>query len=214
VRGPFSKKTGSLSIDCEDPVFAARSGTRAPGSSPMRDFVLLPHGRRRLGNSNRSGPGKAMQEKAGGVRHGKREVHEERSTLRRTGGIGVKESWARGWRQSSGVDPKGRGFLRCRSARRSSWASFRFEVVEDLSDEFGVDDECENFHPCPASGAGQRVDLVDAIDERGPSSARPTAGSCLVGVPLRLGQGGILRPAGCANAVGVGAVETAMYRDT
>jgi hypothetical protein len=35
-------------------------------------------------------------------------------------------------------------------------------VIEDLADEFGVDDEGENFHPGPAAGAIERVDLVDA----------------------------------------------------
>jgi hypothetical protein len=30
---------------------------------------------------------------------------------------------------------------------------FAVEVVEDLADDFGVDDESENSHPCPAGGA-------------------------------------------------------------
>jgi hypothetical protein len=35
------------------------------------------------------------------------------------------------------------------------------EVVEELSDDFGVGDEGENFHPCTAAGTIQGVDLVD-----------------------------------------------------
>jgi hypothetical protein len=39
------------------------------------------------------------------------------------------------------------------------------EVIEDTADDVGVKDENENFHPCPAAGAGERVDLVDAVNE-------------------------------------------------
>lgn len=80
------------------------------------------------------------------------------------------------------------------------------EVVEDFANDFGVDDECENFHPCPAPGANQRIDLVDTVDELGPSSAQRTAGCRLVDFTVR--QGVVLCSAGRTNPVGVDAVET------
>ena len=56
---------------------------------------------------------------------------------------------------------KGRGLLWSRSSvRRSAWGRIPVEVVEGLANEFGVDDEGENFHPGPAAGTIQGVDLV------------------------------------------------------
>ena len=94
------------------------------------------------------------------------------------------------------------------SARRSSGASSLVEVVEDFANDFGVDDEGENFHPCPAPGAIQRIELVDTVDELGPSSAQRTAGCRLVDFTVRPGQSVVLRSAGRTNPVGVDAVET------
>ena len=34
----------------------------------------------------------------------------------------------------------------------ASGASSRVEVIEDFANDFGVDDECENFHPLPRTG--------------------------------------------------------------
>jgi len=46
------------------------------------------------------------------------------------------------------------------------------EVIEDSTDNFGLDDESENSHPCPASRAVQRIDLVDPVDELSPPFAQ------------------------------------------
>jgi hypothetical protein len=67
------------------------------------------------------------------------------------------------------------------------------EVLKDLTDDVGVGDEGENFHPCPAAGAGQRVDLVDAVDELSPAFAQSAPGSRLG--RLTLGPGSALSPA-------------------
>ena len=108
-----------------------------------------------------------------------------------------------------------RGFLLGLSrVRWNSWANSGFEVVEDLADDIGFDNESENFHPCAAAGAGQRVDLVDAVDELSPPFAQSPFGSRVDGFTIRPGQVGVLPSVGCAYAVGVGAVEMAMYRDT
>ena len=81
-------------------------------------------------------------------------------------------------------------------------------MVEDLADDFGVDDESESFHPCPAARAGQRVHLEDAVDEIPPPFAQSSFGSRLDGFPLRPGRVGFHRwPVGLAQAVGVGPVE-------
>jgi hypothetical protein len=85
---------------------------------------------------------------------------------------------------------------------------FSVEVVEDLSDDIGVNNESENFHPGPATRAVQRVDLVDAVDKFGPSPAQRTSGCRLDSLcPVRLDPGGVVGPVGCPNAVGVDAVE-------
>jgi hypothetical protein len=79
-------------------------------------------------------------------------------------------------------------------------------VIEDLADEFRVDDEGENFHPGPAAGTIERVDLVDPVDELGPSSVHGTPGCRLVGFTARPGRGRVV-PVGRPNPVGVDAVE-------
>lgn len=61
------------------------------------------------------------------------------------------------------------------------------EVVEDLPDDFEVEDESENFHSGPAAGTIQRVDLIDAVDELGLSSAEGTPGYRLAAFPVRQG---------------------------
>jgi hypothetical protein len=80
-------------------------------------------------------------------------------------------------------------------------------MVEDLADYFGVDNESENFHPGPAAGAIEGVDLVDPVDELGPSSAQGTPGCRLTGFTVRLEPGEVVGPEGVPNAVGVDAVE-------
>jgi hypothetical protein len=47
-------------------------------------------------------------------------------------------------------------------------------MVEDPFDDFVLGDESEDFPLGPASGAGQRVDLVDTVDELSPSLVRST----------------------------------------
>ena len=42
-------------------------------------------------------------------------------------------------------------------------------MFEDGSNHAGLGDESEDLHLATASVAGQRVDLVDAVDELGPS---------------------------------------------
>jgi len=81
-------------------------------------------------------------------------------------------------------------------------------MVEDLADDFGVEDQGENFHPGPAPGAIQRVDLVDTVDKLGPPFAQRTAGCRLVGFTVCPGPGGVIRPKDRTNPVGVNAVET------
>ena len=81
------------------------------------------------------------------------------------------------------------------------------EVVEDSTDEFGLDDESENFHLCPTVKASQRVDFVDAVDELCPAFAQSALGSRVVGFTVPRGRSGVVPAVGCANAVGVGAVE-------
>jgi hypothetical protein len=82
---------------------------------------------------------------------------------------GVMELEASCERQSSGVDVSRRDSMVYDSTAVELGASPVVEVVEDLADDGGVDDESEN--PCPTAGAAQRVDLVDAVDELGPPIA-------------------------------------------
>ena len=82
--------------------------------------------------------------------------------------------------------------------------SFGFvSMIEDRPDRSRLGDESEDFHLATALVAGQRVDLVDAVDELGPSfvgvaSCRSGFGA-VVGTPL-LSE--VL-----SDAIGVGAVE-------
>jgi hypothetical protein len=55
---------------------------------------------------------------------------------------------------------------------RSSRRGFVREMVQDASDDGGVDHEGEELHFFPASRTGQRVDLVDTVNELGPSLAQ------------------------------------------
>ena len=96
------------------------------------------------------------------------------------------------------------------SSTHVGWSSRRsrlVEVSEDSADECGLDDESENFHPCSAAGAGQRVHLVDAVDELCPAFARSALGSRVVGFTVPTGRSGVVPAVGCANAVGVSPVE-------
>jgi hypothetical protein len=63
--------------------------------------------------------------------------------------------------------------LEGRSPGRSV-GTLRVAVVEDLSNDFLFSDESEDFHLGAASVAGQRVDLVDSVDELSPSLVRST----------------------------------------
>lgn len=92
---------------------------------------------------------------------------------------------------------------------RSSRWGFALEVVQDASDDGGVDHEGEELHFSPASRTGQRVDLVDTVNELGPSLA-PSAsflGSFLDA--FRLVYGRVVGSDGLGtNAVGVSTVES------
>ena len=76
-------------------------------------------------------------------------------------------------------------------------------MVEDGSDHAGVGDEREDFHVGAALVAGQRVDVVDAVDELGPSfvggASRRSRIVFVVGTNLL----SVVLP----DAIGVGAVE-------
>jgi hypothetical protein len=76
-------------------------------------------------------------------------------------------------------------------------------MVEDRSDGSGVGDEGKNFHFTTALRTGQRVDLVDAVNEFGPSfvggSARRNRFVFVVGANLV--------SVGSSHAIGVGAIE-------
>ncbi len=61
------------------------------------------------------------------------------------------------------------------------------------------------FIPAPQRVAGQRVDLVDAVDELGPAFAQRALGSLRDDFTVGPGQGGVLPPVGFADALGVGA---------
>jgi hypothetical protein len=63
-------------------------------------------------------------------------------------------------------------------------------VVEDLADDFGVDDENENFHSCPTTEAAQRVDLVEAVEELSPPFAQSPFESRIEGHVKRMSFGG------------------------
>ena len=76
-------------------------------------------------------------------------------------------------------------------------------MIEDGSDHAGVGDERDNFHLAAALDAGQGVDLVDTVDELGPSFVG--------GASRRSGLGFVVGPnlvsVGASNAMGVGAIE-------
>lgn len=54
---------------------------------------------------------------------------------------------------------------------RGPRSSVPLEVVQDMADDGGVDDESEEYHFFPASTTGQRVDLVDTVNQLSPSLA-------------------------------------------
>jgi hypothetical protein len=54
-------------------------------------------------------------------------------------------------------------------------------VIEDLVDDGGLDDESENFHAGCAAGTIEGVDLVDPVEELGPSTAPVEPGSAFYG---------------------------------
>ncbi len=53
---------------------------------------------------------------------------------------------------------------------RGSWSrAFVFAVAQDFSDGGGLGDESEDLHLGSAVRTGQRVDIIDAVDELGPA---------------------------------------------
>jgi hypothetical protein len=113
--------------------------------------------------------------------------------------------WDQGSRHTCSVNLRGRlvdGEFG-RFGRSSRWGFVR-EMVQDGSDDGGVDNEGEELHFFPASRTGQRVDLVDPANELGPSLARSASlrGSLLDA--LRLVYGGVVGSDGLGtDAVGV-----------
>ena len=71
--------------------------------------------------------------------------------------------------------------------RSSGFGGNCVSVVKDFLYGVVLGDESEDFHLATASGAGQRVDLVDAIDELSPSFV-PSS-------PKRMGLVGVGRTA-------------------
>ena len=78
-------------------------------------------------------------------------------------------------------------------------------MVQDATDEGGLDDEGEDLHLFPAPPTGQRVDLVDTVNELGPSLSQNawTRGSL-----CHLFRRVAVSEARGTNAIGVGALET------
>jgi hypothetical protein len=72
-----------------------------------------------------------------------------------------------------------------------------------MPDDGGVDDESEEFHFFAASTAGQRVDLVDTVDELGPASIKSASSR---GGLVHVSWARLVSVA-MAHSVGVGAVE-------
>jgi hypothetical protein len=91
-----------------------------------------------------------------------------------------------------------------RGAGRSSWSAPGIEMVEDLSDDGGVGDEREDSHRSAALVTGQGVDLVDTVDELGPTLAQSASGRR---GGLGAGYGSLVIPVRGAHPVGVNAVE-------
>ena len=58
---------------------------------------------------------------------------------------------------------------------RSSRSSFALEMIQDASDDRRLGNEGDDFHLFSASTTGQRVDLVDTVDELGPSLTQSTS---------------------------------------
>ena len=58
---------------------------------------------------------------------------------------------------------------------RSSRSSFALEMIQDASDDRRLRNEGDDFHLFSASTTGQRVDLVDTVDELGPSLTQSTS---------------------------------------
>ena len=58
---------------------------------------------------------------------------------------------------------------------RSSLSSFALEMIQDASDDRRLGNEGDDFHLFSASTTGQRVDLVDTVDELGPSLTQSTS---------------------------------------
>ena len=76
-------------------------------------------------------------------------------------------------------------------------------MIEDGSDGTGFGNESEDLHLCTASVAGQRVDLVDAVDELGPSFVENASRRRRPGFVI----GANVFSVGLSNAIGVGAIE-------
>jgi hypothetical protein len=76
-------------------------------------------------------------------------------------------------------------------------------MIEDVSDDGGLGDESEYLHLATASIAGQRVDLVNAIDELGPSFVGGAAGRSRLLFIVRANRFSGVLP----DAIGVSAVE-------
>ena len=84
--------------------------------------------------------------------------------------------------------------------------SFVVEMVQDPTDDAGLGDEGEDLHLGPAARTGQRVDLVDTVDELGPSLGQRGSrrGRLLIHLTL---WSNATTSAGCPHAIGVSAVE-------
>lgn len=76
-------------------------------------------------------------------------------------------------------------------------------MIEDGSDDGGVGDESEYLHLATASIAGQRVNLVDAVDELGPSIVGSASRRSGLGAVV----GTNLLSEALSDAIGVGAIE-------
>jgi hypothetical protein len=77
-------------------------------------------------------------------------------------------------------------------------------VDEDFSDDRGLVDESQELHRGIASGTGERVDLVNTVNELGPPLGKSAPGRCVLGF---VGCRGRLFSVGGSNAIGVSAIE-------
>jgi len=91
--------------------------------------------------------------------------------------VGARRSGFSISRQTGGVEGRsGSQLVKCYRGGSSGHGCDFVSVVEDFSNGGVLGNESEDFHFAAALGTGQRVDLVDAVDELAPSLGESSAG--------------------------------------